>query len=69
MARIQDVQPGDRLFIKTAPKKRSRVVTVDTVDRDAETFTTTGGETITDLSLVEGWDLAGDVFSIPKESK
>lgn len=67
MADISDVAPGDRLFIKTQPKKRSRIVIVNTVDQETASFTTTAGETIDDMSRVEGWDLASDVFSIPKE--
>jgi hypothetical protein len=67
MADIHDVSVNDRLFIKTQPKKRPRVVTVQSVDHEAGTFTTTTGETITDIALVEGWDLAGDLFNIPKD--
>jgi hypothetical protein len=66
MADIKDVAPGDRLFIKTQPKKRSRVVTVKSVDREAGSFVTTEDEAIGDMSRVEGWDLAGDIFNIPK---
>lgn len=65
MADIRDVTAGDRLFIKTG--KRPRVVTVKSVDRAAGTFTTTKGETIADMALVDGWDLAGDFFNVPKD--
>lgn len=68
MANINDVKPGDRLFIKTQPGKRARVVVVASVDRDAETFTTTTGEAL-GVSLIDGWDLAGDLFFIPGESQ
>lgn len=65
MADIHDVTVGDRLFIKMG--KRPHVVTVKSVDREAGAFTTTQGETITDMALVHGWDLAGGLFSIPKD--
>ena len=67
MAEIRDVSVNDRLFIKARPEKRRQVVTVQSVDREAGTFTTTTGETITDMALVEGWDLAGDLFNIRKD--
>lgn len=75
MADIRDVSVNDRLFIKTLSKrppsprrsKRPRVVTVKSVDHEAGTFTTTEGETITDMALVDGWDLAGDLFNIRKD--
>jgi hypothetical protein len=64
---IKYMKPGDRLFIRNHASKRPRLVTVESVDYKADSFVTIDGETISDMSVVEGWDLAGNLFNVPKD--
>lgn len=62
-ARITDIKVGHRLFLRG----QAVISTVASVDYDAGSFVTTDGMVVTDLSIVDGWDLAGDLFNIPDE--